>query len=223
MTTAKLFAENFTTLAASPDGIAKLRELILQLAVQGKLLPQNPKDEPADKLLEKIQIEKQKLIRAGKLQKENPFPPIQEDEKFFAIPRNWAFSRLGNYTGVIMGQSPESKSYNESGEGLPFYQGKSEYGSLYPTPKKWCTEPKKIARKNDILISVRAPVGPTNICPNTSCIGRGLAAIRSISASEHFYLLYTLRAFENKIASKGVGSTFSAIGKKDLNNYIIPV
>ena len=74
-----------------------------------------------------------------------------------------------------------------------------------------------------MLISVRAPVGPTNICPEQSCIGRGLAAIRSLIGTSHFYLLYFLRAVEKDIASQGVGSTFTAIGKNNLNALLISI
>jgi type I restriction enzyme S subunit len=124
----------------------------------------------------------------------------------------------------IMGQSPPSASYNTEGKGLPFYQGKKEFGELYPSPEVYCSEPNKIAEKGDILLSVRAPVGPTNICPATSCIGRGLAAIRpntkNISTS---FLLYFFKYFEVELASMGQGSTFDAISKKVLDELLIPV
>jgi len=75
-----------------------------------------------------------------------------------------AGERLLEVSDLVMGQSPSSASYNDVGAGLPFYQGKSEFGTMYPTPKKFCTDPKKIAEAGDILISVRAPVGATNLC-----------------------------------------------------------
>ena len=125
---------------------------------------------------------------------------------------------------LIMGQSPPSSTYNPDGNGMPFYQGKKEFGNLYPTPEVFCTEPSKIAEKGDILLSVRAPVGPTNLCPETSCIGRGLAAIRpnsnNVSTS---FLLYYFKFFESVLASKGQGSTFDAISKKVLEKLLIPL
>src|SRR5680860_802479 len=93
------------------------------------------------------------------------------------VPRGWTEARLDEVAHVEMGQSPPSSSYNEDREGLPFFQGKAEFGALYPEPKKWCTDPKKLASKDDVLISVRAPVGPTNLAPEKCCIGRGLAAL----------------------------------------------
>ena len=75
---------------------------------------------------------------------------------------------------VIAGQSPESKYYNTNGIGVPFFQGKADFGELYPTVRVYCSLPTKIAEKDDILLSVRAPVGATNLAPGKVCIGRGI-------------------------------------------------
>src|SRR3989337_815218 len=112
------------------------------------------------------------------------------------LPKGWVWTRLGEVSEIILGQSPPSSTYNKNGNGLPFYQGKLEFGNIYPTPQKWCTAPKKIAEKEDVLISVRAPVGPTNISPERCCIGRGLAAIRGLGGIETLFILYLMRAFE---------------------------
>jgi len=217
------FSENFELLADAPNGVQKLRELILQMAVQGKIVPQDPHDEPAWVLLEKIRDEKERLVKEKKIKKGNALAPVLKKEYPYELPFGWQWSRLGDYTYIIMGQSPESKYYNKEGIGLPFYQGKTNFGKLYPTPSNWCENPKKIAEKNDILISVRAPVGPTNICNEVSCIGRGLTSLRSLSGANYFYLLYSLRAFEYQISELGVGSTFTAISKNHLDNFLIPI
>ena len=221
--TGNILFEHFATLATAPGGIARLRELILQLAVQGKLGTQGREDEAASVLLKKITAEKKQLVSDGKIRQEQLLEPIENSGSPNNLPDKWCLSKLGEYCLVIMGQSPESKFYNENGSGLPFYQGKSEFGRLFPKPRVWCENPLKIAQKNDILISVRAPVGPTNICPSESCVGRGLAALRSLSGTSHFFLLYSLRAYEKLISEMGVGSTFSAISKKDLDNFVIAV
>src|SRR5262245_25648177 len=96
--------------------------------------------------------------------------------------------QLASVADLIMGQSPPSTTYNEVGEGLPFYQGKSEFGFCHPTPRLFCNAPIKIAKRNDILISVRAPVGPTNVADRECCIGRGLAAIRPRGIDGSFLL-----------------------------------
>jgi type I restriction enzyme, S subunit len=130
---------------------------------------------------------------------------------------------LAEISEIVMGQSPPSSEYNSQGKGLPFFQGKTEFGDLHPTVKMFCTEPKKIAEVNDILISVRAPVGPTNINITKSCIGRGLAAIRCSKKVDLYYLLYFLRFHESKLAEMGQGSTFEAINKDDLEDIKIPL
>jgi len=112
-----------------------------------------------------------------------------------------------------MGQSPPSSTYNIENRGLPFYQGKSEFGDIYPEPHKYCSEPKKIAYAGDILVSVRAPVGPTNISPHKACIGRGLSALRPLSGIQSKFILYLLRNIEPIISTQGTGSTFKAISK----------
>ena len=105
--------------------------------------------------------------------------------------------------------------------GLPFFQGKTNFGAKYPTPTTWCSEPKKIAKKNDILISVRAPVGPTNWAKEKCCIGRGLSAIRTKINPEFVY--YYLKFLEPNLSKSGTGSTFKAIGRDYLENLPVPV
>jgi len=122
-----------------------------------------------------------------------------------------------------MGQSPPSETYNQEGEGLPFFQGKSDFEELYPSPRVWCTAPLKIATEGDILISVRAPVGPTNLANIRCCIGRGLAALRVGNELESYWLLFYLRSIEELLATSGTGSTFNAITKKELVALPIPL
>jgi len=135
----------------------------------------------------------------------------------------WQRKKLSDIALVIMGQSPPGETYNTTGEGLPFFQGKAEFGDVSPSPVKWCSAPLKIAEPGDILISVRAPVGPTNIADVKSCIGRGLAAIR-VRESKMIpaFLGHFLKAHEQSIAKKGVGSTFNAISKDDIENLEVP-
>lgn len=135
----------------------------------------------------------------------------------------YTISSLHEVCEVIQGQSPPGSTYNMEGKGLPFFQGKSEFGEMYPTPVKWCTDPKKIAQPNDILISIRAPVGPTNLCNIEACIGRGLAAIRPKKGIDAKYILYAIRSTVNDLTSKATGSTFDAISGQTLRSHKIPV
>lgn len=124
---------------------------------------------------------------------------------------------------INMGQSPDSSSYNESGEGIPFFQGNADFGERYPVTRVWCNSPTKIAQPKDILISVRAPIGALNYAKEKCCIGRGLAAITPSSNSISIEFLYWLLKARNvELNSKGTGSTFKAISKKVLEEIKIP-
>lgn len=133
------------------------------------------------------------------------------------------YTLLKNIAVITMGQSPSSSSYNEEGVGIPFYQGNADFGELYPTARIWCNEPKKIANKNDILISVRAPIGALNYATEQCCIGRGLASITVKDEALRNYVFHLLKANRNKLINQGSGSTFKAIGKSNLEEIRIPI
>lgn len=139
------------------------------------------------------------------------------------LPPGWTWTTLGETCEINLGQSPPSSTYNDHRIGLPFYQGSGEFGELYPTVEKWCTKPKKVAESGDILLSVRAPVGPTNICQEQSAIGRGLAAIRYPFPEGHRFLFYFFRSIESSLSQTGTGSTFSAITKSEIHNLPLPL
>ena len=131
--------------------------------------------------------------------------------------------KIEDVAEVISGQSPESSNYNDKGEGLPFYQGRTDFGQIYlEAPTKWTTQITKEAYKNDILMSVRAPVGPVNIATEKICIGRGLAAIRPKENIEQFYLFYMLRSLNGIIKGNG-GAVFDSISRDQINEIEIPL
>ena len=127
------------------------------------------------------------------------------------LPKGWVRCRLDDVNLVIAGQSPESQHYNETGEGIPFFQGKTDFGDLYPTNRVYCTAPKKLAEDGDILLSVRAPVGPTNISKETVAIGRGLHAIRPKGGITTRYVMYYFKQIEPTFSKQGTGTTFKAV------------
>jgi type I restriction enzyme, S subunit len=132
------------------------------------------------------------------------------------------FEKLGNIADIIAGQSPPSSTYNSDGNGIPFFQGKADYGEKYPSVRYWCTEPTKISLPDDILISMRAPVGPVNINTVESCIGRGLSAIRVKKNVSRDFLYFWLKQNQHIIAAKQTGSTFKAITQKILSEIVVP-
>lgn len=141
------------------------------------------------------------------------------------IPNQWIIAKLPDVADINMGQSPSSHDVNETGEGIAFFQGKAEFGKLFPTVRKFCTAPNKVAQANDILLSVRAPVGPTNLADRETAIGRGLAAI-SVSKNNfnYKYLLHYFRNIEPWMSKQGTGSTFKAISSQFLKELdcIVP-
>ena len=130
---------------------------------------------------------------------------------------------LKDICAITMGQSPDSNSYNDNGEGVPFFQGNADFGERYPVTRKWCSAPTKMAFPEDILISVRAPIGAMNYAKEECCIGRGLAALtpdNSKVSSE--YIFWLLKGKSAELNSKGTGSTFKAIGRKVLEETKVP-
>ena len=138
-------------------------------------------------------------------------------------PEGWERVKLPQVAGINMGQSPPGSTYNERGEGLPFFQGKTDFGTRHPMVRVWCTEPKKIAKPGDVLISVRAPVGPTNVADRICAIGRGLAAITPLGGIPTEFILFKFRLLEPELSLSGTGSTFTAINRKDLEEIDIDV
>ncbi|WP_026001957.1 restriction endonuclease subunit S [Vreelandella stevensii] len=147
--------------------------------------------------------------------------------EFSDRPSAWLPVKLIDIATLNMGQSPSSSDVNNSGDGIAFFQGKAEFGKLNPTARKFCTAPKKIAESGDILLSVRAPVGPTNVANRTTAIGRGLAAIRAENkAVDPRFLLHYFRCIEPWMSQQGTGTTFKAVSGgflKELNAVLPPL
>jgi len=132
--------------------------------------------------------------------------------------------QLHTVAKIIAGQSPPSSTYNSTGDGLPFFQGKTDFQGKYPRVRMWCNSARaKEAKPGDILISVRAPVGSVNICAQKSIIGRGLSAIRTNSTLNAEFLYYFLKSNEQSIAKLGTGSTFKAITQDTLKKVEVPL
>ena len=132
------------------------------------------------------------------------------------IPEGWSDKTLSQIANITMGQSPEGSSYNDEGIGTIFYQGSTDFGWLFPTTRQYTTAPSRMAKKGDILLSVRAPVGDMNIANTDCCIGRGLAALNSKTGSDGF-LFYVMNYFKQIFDRRNSeGTTFGSITKNDL-------
>lgn len=134
------------------------------------------------------------------------------------IPDNWREGTLSEIATITMGQSPDGSSYNEDGIGTVFYQGRAEFGSRFPTRRLFTTQPKRMAEKGDVLMSVRAPVGDLNVAYESCCLGRGLAGIQSNNGCQSF-VLYTMFALKQQLDMfNGEGTVFGSINKNDMAN-----
>lgn len=141
-------------------------------------------------------------------------PEKMQELELGLIPKGWCTSTVGECFALTMGQSPPGETYNETREGLPFFQGRTDFGFRYPENRKYCTAPTRIAEAEDTLVSVRAPVGDINLAWEKCCIGRGVAAIRHLSGARSFTynamwsLQDELKQFEH------TGTVFGSINKK---------
>jgi type I restriction enzyme S subunit len=219
----------------------QLRKSILQLAIQGKLVPQDPADEPASVLLERIRTEKQRLIKEGKIKKDKGDSVIFKgddncyyektgsevknitDEIPFDIPDSWCWVRLGNVCKITMGQSPDGNSVNFF-NGIEFHQGKIYFGKKYlQKSNQKTTNPTKVIDENAVVLCVRAPVGKVNIVERKICIGRGLCAIIPIGSVPISYIYFLFQTYEETLNKKATGTTFKAINNEIIFNQLIPL
>ncbi|MDY4169117.1 MAG: restriction endonuclease subunit S, partial [[Ruminococcus] gnavus] len=221
----------------------QLKNSILQMAVQGKLVPQDPNDEPASVLLARIRKEKEELIKAGKIKKEkNPSyifrgadnlpyekvgknePVCIADEVPFEIPESWEWVKITDVFQTVMGQSPRGDSVSNLKNGMEFHQGKVFFGEKYiSTSDQTTVSPTKIAEPDSILLCVRAPVGKVNITNRTLCIGRGLCALKPLGGINIDFAFHLLEAYENIFVKQATGTTFVAITGEVVKNQIVPL
>ena len=215
----------FEKLVQTPADVERLNEAILELAVHGRLNTQDPADEPAVELLQRIRAEKARREAAGELRKSEPLARVTAEEMPFALPDGWVWTRLGDIAETEMGQSPPGNSYNESGEGVPLINGPVEFssGPFGETVKtKFTTAPTKMCKKGALLVCVRgSTTGRTNIAGFDACIGRGVAALRAYIFQD--YLNRFVLAMRQMIYSRGKGSTFPNISQEQLRAIPFPL
>ena len=220
----------------------QLKKSILQYAIEGKLIPQDPNDEPASLLLDRIYKEKQKLITEGKIKKDkNESIIYRRDNSYyekldktetcidsnlpFQIPDNWCWERLNSFCNIIMGSSPEGNNIsNNDKKGYEFHQGKTYYSSKYLLKSNtYTSQPTKICSSNSVLLCVRAPVGRVNIVDRSICIGRGLASIKPYGEFYIELLYYFLTTYEQYFIEHSTGSTFKAISSDVVKDCLLPI
>lgn len=145
------------------------------------------------------------------------FPDSFEDSPLGEIPEGWAVGRVDDEFDLTMGQSPPGETYNELGDGMPFYQGRADFQSRFPKRRVYCTAPTRLAKAGDTLISVRAPVGDINMAGEDCAIGRGVAAARHKSGSRSYTYQFMLALEAVFVRFEAEGTVFGSISKTDFH------
>ena len=223
---------------AFPD---RIKKSILQEAVQGKLVPQNPSDEPASVLLERIRAEKQKLIAEGKIKKDKHESVIFrrdnshyekldrierciDDEIPFEIPESWEWARLGQIISLLSGTDFKPEEYNDKCNGIPYITGASSLSENGVLINRWTEMPKIIVNYGDILLVCKGSgYGKTVICDiEKAHIARQIMAIKKFSTLDMLYIRLFLQANFNQIKSKGQG-VIPGIDRNSVMNMLFPI
>ena len=224
------------------SNIANAKSKILDLAIRGKLVPQDPNDEPASVLLEHIQAEKEELIRQGKIKRDKKESVIFkgddnsyyekisnditciDDEISFDIPDTWSWTRISTITDITMGSSPKSQDICNDNQYIEFHQGKIYFSKkTLIKSNQYTRKTTKLSPKQSVLLCVRAPVGELNITDRDICIGRGLASIKSLGNINEEFIFYWLHPYKTYLVNQSTGSTFSAITSDTVRNILIPL
>ncbi|MCQ1531391.1 restriction endonuclease subunit S [Lutispora saccharofermentans] len=211
----------------------KLRQSILQEAVRGKLVPQDPNDEPASVLLERIKEEKERLIKEGKIKKEKPLPPISEDEVPYEMPRGWEWVRLGEISAIVGGGTPKTniKDYWENGD-IPWLTPadlsniKGKYiskGRRNITKLGLEKSSAQLMPKGTVLFSSRAPIGYTAIASNPLSTNQGFKSCIPYVMQMNEYIYYYLTYSAKKINEQASGTTFKEVSGSEVANFLLPL
>lgn len=224
-----LFFENFELLADSPNGVQKLRELILQLAVMGKLVSQDPNDEPAMVLVEKIETEKRRLIKE-KLIRSESFAPINEDELFFKIPANWEWTRLGQIGDWGAGSTPNRKNPDYYGGIIKWFKsGELNDGYIIESEEKITDLALKecslrLNKKEDVLIAMYgATIGKVAILDTEATTNQAVCACTCFTGVYNKYLFFLLKAYLQYFTNQGAGGAQPNISRIKIVNTVVPL
>jgi len=218
-------SDGFNLLATAPDGIKRLRELILSLAVQGKLVPQDPSDQPASELLKQIRVEKDRLIAEGKIKKDKPLPAITEEAKPFELPQGWNYSRLGDVLlSLKSGGTPSKQNPAYWGGPIPWASVKDlKFGEPIVDTQDRITQSgldagSNLAKCGSILICTRMGLGKIGEAMIDVAINQDLKAAQLATGINKQYFINWFKT----LAILGSGMTVAGIKQDELLNYLVP-
>jgi len=229
----KSFFNNFELLTDAPNAIPKLREIVLQLGVKGKLIPQDINDEPASVLLHRIRTEKERLIQEKKIKSNFQFIHIKPTEIPFEIPQSWEWVRIGDIGKVVGGGTPrttESEYYSDNG--IPWITPSDLYGlsgKFISRGKKDITllglqkSSAQLMPQDTVLFSSRAPIGYVAIAKNEVCTNQGFKSCVPFIREMSEYIYYFLKYAAREINHRASGTTFKEISGKEFSLIIIPI
>ena len=204
-----------TTLEAMAQALFKSWFVDFDPVIDNALSAGNPIPEPLQARAEiRKALGEQRKPLPAEIQRQFPSRFVFTEEMGW-VPEGWGISCVGDEFDVTMGQSPPGDTYNEAGEGMPFFQGRADFGFRYPSNRVYCTAPTRMASRGDTLVSVRAPVGDVNMAAEDCCIGRGVSASRHKSGSTSFTYYAMLQLHEYFKVYEGEGTVFGSINQKD--------
>jgi len=217
-------AEHFHTLFTTESSIDALKQTLLQLAVAGKLVPQDTNEESAKELLKRIAEEKEQLIAEGKIRKPKQRSEINDEDKAFILPKGWEAVRFGQIIDLISGQHLGPDEYFENGRtgAIPYLTGPADFGETYPRPTRFTTERRATSAKGDILLTVKGSgVGKTNFVDQDEiAISRQLMAIRPIIVDQQF-VRNMLLSMSAHFQSKSIGIAIPGISRDDVIDTLV--
>ena len=219
---------HFDFIAQAPGGVARLRELILTLAVQGKLVPQDPSDEPASELLKKIALEKDRLVAEKKIRKGKPLLDIGDEEMFFELPGSWAWVRLNSIGDWGAGATPSRTNSNYYGGKIPWFKSGELTADHIAEPEETVTEAAlrecslRLNQPGDVLIAMYgATIGKTAILDVVGTTNQAVCACTPFSGMLNSYLLLLMKALKPYFISQGAGGAQPNISREKIIHTVI--
>ena len=228
--TRNLLEQHFDTAFAAPDGVAKLCELILTLAMQGKLVDQDPNDRPASELLKEIEAEKQRMVNAGKIKKPKPLPPIKPEEVPYELPHGWEWVRLDDIGIWKSGSTPSRSNASFYGGDIPWVKSGEVKQGRIKTTEETITQaaldkcPLQINAKGSVLVAMYgANIGEVGILEIEAATNQAVCACKTYTSFDENYLLYLITSLKPYFLSQGAGAAQPNISREKIVATIFPL
>ncbi len=227
--------KHFNQISEAPDAVPRLRRFILDLAVRGRLVEQDPSDEPAVKLLKKIETEKRRLLQAEVIRKPRPVVALANNDQLYDLPTSWAWTRLGMVGSIVGGGTPPSKDgscFTEGGAGIAWLTPADlggcnslfvAHGARDLTERGLLNSSAQLMPKGSVLFTSRAPIGYTAIAANKISTNQGFKSIVPFILESNRYIAVYFKAFASWIDGKAPGTTFKEVSGKIVSNLPFPL